>query len=81
MFVRWKRWEQRRRGDRRPIRYTPHEIDWGYGSTPTGVVIRTALLIESKRTPDGPRHRYRATLGKFAEGTELVDVGMDGAGK
>jgi hypothetical protein len=70
MFVRWKRWEQRKRGDKRLIDITRHGFVWGYGSRPTGVVTRTALLIESERTPDGPRHCYRATLGKFAEGTE-----------
>jgi hypothetical protein len=70
MFVRWKRWERRERGRKRLIGEGRYGFVWSYGSKPTGVVIRTALLIESERTPDGPRHCYWATLGKFEEGTE-----------
>jgi hypothetical protein len=105
MFVRWQRREQRIRGtwgkreEREGGGWSWIESDrvgegeyLGYvGSTPTGVVTRTALLIQSVRTPAGPRHRYLATLGKYQEGKErdrqernqfwiTTMVGLDQAG-
>jgi hypothetical protein len=35
-----------------------------------GFWVRTALLIQSIRTPEGPRHQYLGSLGMIREGRE-----------
>jgi hypothetical protein len=44
-----------------------HSIRWT--SKPTGAYLATALLVESVRTPAGPRQRLICYLGTIEEGT------------
>jgi hypothetical protein len=74
MFVRW----QRRRRSRRGKDFTVRRETWGgkdiacrtYESVPLDEWTRCAGLLNSVRTPAGPRQEYVCYLGAVPEGGE-----------
>jgi hypothetical protein len=65
MFIRWERRQRYVRGNR-----TRH----GYESVPIDKWTRCAVLLESVRTPAGPRQQYVCYLGSVKEGSEGGDL-------
>jgi hypothetical protein len=74
MFVRWMRRRRYRRGRRTEGVAFDHfgrgRRQVCYNSEPTGEWRRHAMVLESVRTPAGPRQRYVCYLGAILEGAE-----------